>query len=825
MTSVLQVNGTRGEITPLMHARTDTEFYQAGYAECLNTVITRYGPHTRVPGTVWQGVAGDNGIRTTKQLAFEFSETQVYNLEFSPGKLRFWTPEGQVFNDGAPYEIASPFQAQHIPFLHGRQSGDAVYLFANGMRPRILKRRSETDWVFELYVPKDGPYMPINETRTTLSINANPANIVPRMTAANAPSPAVVTATTGAVDPYRVFSRAKDVDVRVSGAKTGFVQIDLGAGNAAVMDNYFLIASSENSMTDAMFTQWDILASNNGSDWVTLDSRDNEKGWAGSETRFFETSNKNPFRYYKLQFSGGGGTDPDHDSTEMGGWYMHRAASDQDPYILIASATTGINDGAGFMPTDVGRSLRVQGNDGRWRWAEITNYIDNKQVRIRSYGQAFIYSENVQNWRLGAWSDTTGWPRTGRFYEDRMALAGWPKDPIGMALSVNGAYDNFRVSSPTVDDDAITLRMTGGKLDTIHWLTDTGTLLAGTAGGLRSIGSRDTNTALKSDTIRQKLETSTAASRVQPAQVETVSLFIDRNMRRLYELGYSYNDDGYLAREVSVLNDHLFEIGIERVEFIDAPYRFAVCLRADGRVVFFAYDREQKIAGGTLVDWGVPVEDIMVLPGRTYPELWLAVRRNNVKCIEKMAPFYNGRVSDVPMIYVSGARQFNANGGPGLTTLTGLSMHIGQTLGVLADGRDLGDAVVSAGGTLLIPQGATPQNVVVGQRIPWRLKSLPPPVFSNPNTPGLGSKIRIVSITVDVYESALINAGSTLAMERLRFEGEVEFSPDDPERIYTGKLTVPVDDSWINEGVWVIGGISMLPATVRGVSLEIEMEP
>jgi hypothetical protein len=823
--SVIQVNGTRGEITPMMHARYDTEFYASGFAQCLNTVVTRYGPQTRVPGTLWQGDAADDGTQTTKMLAFEFSETQVYNLEFSPGKLRFWTPEGQVYGGDSPYEILSPYLAQHIPFLHARQSGDAVYLFASGMRPRILKRLGETNWVIENYVPQDGPYLPINETSTTLSIS-NTTNVVPDMTSNTDPAPAQVSSVNANPNAWFVFSRAKATNTTVSGSETGYVWADLGPGNSAVMDNYFIIAGSKNAETDAMFSQWDLLASNNGSDWVTLDSRDNEKGWAGSETRYYETNNKVAYRHYKLEFSGGSGNNPDHDTTEMGGWYMHRAAFNQSPFALTASSTAGINNGTGFQMTDVGRPIRLQGSDGRWRWAEIKSRVSATVVNVVIHGQAFITGDAIQNWRLGAWSDTTGWPRTGRFYEDRLGLAGWPQDPIGLALSVNGDYDNFRVSSPLVDDDAVNIRMTGGRLDTIHWLVDVGSLIAGTAGGLRSIGSRDSNVALKHDTIRQKLETSVAASRVQPAEVETMALFIDRNMRRLYELGYSYNDDGYLAREVSVLNDHLFEQGIERVEFIDAPYKFVVALRSDGKVVFFAYDREQKIAGGTLVDWGGFVEDIMVMQGRTYPELWICVRRDGFKYIEKMAPFYNGRLPNPGRpVYAAASIDFDAGEGNKTTGLAGLTMHAGKTLGVLADGKDLGNAVVDNDGNLTLPQGFEARFIVVGQRMPWRIESLKAPVMQNPQVPGLSTKVRIAKLTADVYQSALIYGGGLKAVERLRYEGEVEIEPDAPEQLYTGELTIPVDDSWTNNGVWVMQGQSMFPATIRGVSVEVEMEP
>lgn len=823
MVNTLQVNGSRGELTPLMHARVDTEFYQQAFAQCRNTVVTRYGPHTRVPGTLWQGDA-KSGAAKSRMLPFEFSETQLYALEFGVGYVRFWTPEGQVTSGGSPYEIASPYTEADLQYLHGRQSGDALYLWCNGKRPQVLKRASETSWSFEPYVASDGPYMDVNTTSNTLTLSST-QSVIPYMTANNAPAPYVVSSTQGN-SLVNVFNGSRAASTILSNGKSGFVQVDLGAGNAKVVDNYYLIAPEDNSTEDRMFSQWDFKGSNDDVNWVNLDSRDKERGWAGSEARYFTTDNKQAFRYYRLDFAGGGAF-KDTAATSIGGWYMHEAPDTQPPSVLTALSTLGINGNNGFATSDVGRSVRIKAPFGGWRWARIVAYLNPLQVQVKVYGQALLRAEPVQAWAMGAWSETSGWPRTGKFFEDRLAQAGWASDPVGMALSVTGDYDNFRLSSPVVDDDAITLRMTGGRLDIIYWLTETGTLLAGTGGGLRSVGGRDSGAVLKHDNLRQRLETSTAASRVQPANVENVSLFIDRTMRRLYELGYDYQADGYQAGEVSVLNDHLFKRGIEQVDYVSAPYCTTLARRSDGKVVFFTYDRGQKIAGGTLCDFGGFVEDLMVMAGRTYPDVWMVIRRtvNGVlkRHIERLAPYWDGELDpDAPPVYAASARVYD---GVGTGSLAGLSNLADEVVGIWADGTDIGDATVSSTGTLTLPYGKVAELIVVGKRMPWRLQSLRLPSAGAQDGSGLGRKMRIARARVDVLETARIYAGGLYGQELLRSEDYSEHDPDTAEPMLTCMLEVAVDDSFKNEGVFVIRGDSMYPATVRAVSLEVEGEP
>src|SRR5690606_12354751 len=123
----LQVAGSRGEVTPLMHARVDTDFYQSAFALARNMVVTRYGAMTRVPGTEFMG-ATKFGNRKSRLLPFEFSAEQVYALEFGHQYIRFWTPAGQVVVGGVPYEIASPYDEDDLPDLRWAQSADELYI-------------------------------------------------------------------------------------------------------------------------------------------------------------------------------------------------------------------------------------------------------------------------------------------------------------------------------------------------------------------------------------------------------------------------------------------------------------------------------------------------------------------------------------------------------------------------------------------------------------------------------------------------------------------------------------------------------------------------
>ena len=814
----LQVTGTRGEITPLMHARIDTDFYQAGYAQARNMVVTRYGAMTRAPGTIYEGKTKTAGA-PVRMLPFEFNEEQVYAIEAGDGYFRFWTPEGQVFDDGVPYEIATPFDTDDLPFLHGRQVADAFYLFSGGRKQvQILKRMGETNWTLEPYKTKDGPYLPINETATTLT-PSDYGDLTPKMTSNTAPR-GTLTSSPSYSDAWRAFNKSKQNGAIWQKTQTGWVQYQDTA--PAIIDAYYFTSTSEEHPGDTPVA-WTVEGSNDGVEWVTLDSRQGETGWRSGETRFYEFSNKTAFLYHRLVWL----------SNDSGEWTriyelgFHRAAENQTPFNLTASSTDGINDGDGFVAEDIGRSIRLQASDGRWRWAEITEVVSSTVVKVRLYGHALPDLKAILNWRLGAWSERSGWPYTGRVFEDRLTLAGADDDPIGLWMSVNGAYDDFRTSVPPVDDDSLTLRLTGGKLNAIQWLAESGTLLAGTADILRSVGGRDQGAALSPTNVRQRAETAVGAARIEPVEVENSVLFVHRSKRRLYEAAYSFEADGYLAREVSTLNEHLFRVGIEQIVFFDEPFKYCLCRRTDGKIIFFAYDKEQKIVGGTLVDYGA-VRDIMAMPGRDGVDVWLVADRGEDTVIERFAPFpaAGGLVDGTLNVPVHSycSTVYDVGAGNETDTFAVPDCLEGETLGVWADGRDIGDAVVTDG-KIVLPYGKKAARVVLGKRMPWRLQTLRLATYGQQDGAGLGRKMRIVEAFVDLLDSAGVEGGTLAETQPITDEASADYDPDDPEPLLTGMYPVYVDDSWQNQGVFVMRGDKMTPVTIRGFSLAVEGEP
>lgn len=174
-TNFLRVNMTRGEITPLAHARQDIDAYQAALAELKNFVVLKHGGVRRRSGTRFLGRPRYDTTRT-RFLRFEFSTSQAYFIELGHLYMRFWSVQsaGLILSAGLPYTITSPYTEDQIDDVQYVRVNDALYLTHPEVAPQRLLRLAHNNWVLSAVDFVDGPWYPINSTTTTVAFSANP---------------------------------------------------------------------------------------------------------------------------------------------------------------------------------------------------------------------------------------------------------------------------------------------------------------------------------------------------------------------------------------------------------------------------------------------------------------------------------------------------------------------------------------------------------------------------------------------------------------------------------------------------------------------------
>lgn len=153
MPQSFQNNFTSGEVTPLMGAKVDLAKYYNGCALLENMLILPFGGVVKRGGS--QYIAEPKYYNKTALLVrFEYSSEQAYVLEFGHQYIRFFKDQAPIMDNGAPYEIASPYEENDLNDLYiETQSVDVLYITHGKYETRKLMRLGHTNWRLEkIYV-------------------------------------------------------------------------------------------------------------------------------------------------------------------------------------------------------------------------------------------------------------------------------------------------------------------------------------------------------------------------------------------------------------------------------------------------------------------------------------------------------------------------------------------------------------------------------------------------------------------------------------------------------------------------------------------------
>ena len=506
---------------------------------------------------------------------------------------------------------------------------------------------------------------------------------------------------------------------------------------------------------------------------------------------------------------------------------------------ITASAVTGINGGAGFESGDVGRPIRFFEAGGRWYWFVITAFTDTTHVTAtfmgRDDGDTSAMPGHAASaiWKLGAWSPYEGYPAAIGLYEERLITAATDLQPTTVwgTVAQDTNLDDYSVQAPIVADDAFTARLTG-SLNAVNWVADGKDILLGTEGAIRRLGRNDEGDAFGPTNLRQKPETEVSTSYIPGFFIQNALLFLDVYRSKLYEAVYQNEEQGYVPREISALNEHLLRYGVTSLAFQASPHSIIWMTTDEGRLLAAVYDRDQESFGVTWCDIGGEVEWVLSLPGADGDgdTVWFVVRRtvngSVVRTIETLSSFYvEGRSVQLFPIYGHCAGYYND---VSTSEITGLEEFEGETFGVWADGVDLGDVAVEDG-AFTLPNDFSASIVVWGLRQSSLFRTLRLTDFGT-GEPTSGRPVIAGQATIDVYQTPYLRVGAGTVdendydegLDRVNWEDRTEYDPYDPAPYRTGTTQQGLDDSWNNNGVLVIESDSMYPATVRAITVEVQ---
>ena len=482
---------------------------------------------------------------------------------------------------------------------------------------------------------------------------------------------------------------------------------------------------------------------------------------------------------------------------------------------VTASSTTGINSNQGFLSTDVGRLLHIK--DGHLKITSVTSTTVVVGTVIVDLG----ITTPITDFALGSFSDTTGYPACVTFFEQRLVFAGTTAQPQTLFFSRSADYENFddQYHETVADDDAIVYTIASNQVNAIRFLTATRTLIIGTAGGEFAVNGAGVGEAITPTNILINKQSNHGAANVDGIAVGNATLFLQRAKRKIRELAYNFDVDGYVAPDLTILAEHVTESGITQMAYQEEPNSIVWCVRTDGQLLGFTYQREQQVTawhrhifGGSFGSGNAVVESVEVLPtDNSEYQVWVIVKRTIDGATKRYVEYLHNQdfdeTDDTSFNYLDSQLAYD---GSATTTISGLDHLEGEEVSILADGATHPNKTVSSG-AITLDRSST--KVKVGLPYVSLLQTMRIDAGSQNGTSQSKTK-RIYEITARLYESIGIEIGPDLDnMERIPFRSSANLM-DSGVNVFTGDKDIEFRGNYETDGFIFVRQNQPLPLTV-----------
>ena len=483
---------------------------------------------------------------------------------------------------------------------------------------------------------------------------------------------------------------------------------------------------------------------------------------------------------------------------------------------ITASAVTGINGGAGFQTTDVGRIISF--NSGK---AKITARSSTTVVAC-TITTAFTNTNATEAFNLGAFSDTTGHPSCVSFFEQRLVFAGTTDEPQTLFFSKAGDYENM--TTGTNADDAMVYTIASNQVNAIRYMKAVRTLVVGTTGGEFTVSADGTDASITPTNITIKRQSSFGSANVDAIPAGNAILFLQKAKRKIRELQYNFDSDGYQAPDLTILNETVTDTGINEMSFQQEPGSNIWCVRDDGVLACLTYQRSENVIawsrhifGGVFGNGKAVCESVASISGvLTEDEVWVIVKRTingaTKRFVECFSDFDFDETSPTSFKFLDSHLSYS---GSGTTTLSGLSHLEGQTVSILGDGATHANKVVNGSGQITLDRSVT--SACVGLPYDSILQTMRIEGGAAEGT-SQGKTKRISKVVLRLFETVGVKVGPSLTnLETIPFRTTSSLLSNPVDTLLSGDKEIEFNDDYNSDGFIFIKQDQPLPCSILAI--------
>lgn len=752
-----------GELSPFMFGRPDHAVWSVSCAEMVGWVPRPQGPAEACPGFEYVEV----GAGPCRLIPFEPYVTQGYIVEASDGLFRFYTNDVLLTDGEDPVTVASPYDYSQLLALDWEESTDVLYLFHREVETRLLVRTGAAEFSLDAASFENGPFLDRNSDEShTLSFSGVRGNVT------------------------------------VTSSQALFAATDVGRLIEVEAHDLSDVPSWEPGITTSLgkLMQWD------GRVYQVVG-----KG-SGTEIR---TGAVAPVHTRGVEWDGLG-SGQDLNEKDAGGVqlaYMHdmfgrlRITAYTSPTQVSAKVTRR-------LPLQTATAYTIDaynedyytpdaGYDGSGAWA----------------GPGTVsYTAGTWRWRLGAFSDTTGWPEHGVVKDQRLWLF---LDNRGYA-SVAGDltdFDRLNEFGEVSNDMAISFAL--DEPHPVQWASADGELFIGTSQAEYVIRAASATQGIGPLNFEVKRQTRHGSAALKPIELDGTPIMLQRNGRKLLHL--VENTYGrYSPVDLTRYADHITASPLTGLCWQKEPLQLIWAVREDGVLACADYMPDESVLGWIRRPLGADLKARSIAtitdPEGRREQLWCAAERDDGRWfVMVLGPWREAGASPRPYLMSDAGLTYS---GEPIDEL--FVPHLaGETVEVVGDGQWLGSFTAEEEtGRIELDEGVS--SACAGLPFEAYL-TLVPQEAGGDNGPAQAKMQRTGRVALRVQES--LGLSVECQGKRVTEIGNVYPGTDLTEAIsaITDDVELDIVGAWTRASQLTVRRVAPLPSTILGLMQTTEV--
>ncbi|WP_026793139.1 hypothetical protein [Pleomorphomonas oryzae] len=487
--------------------------------------------------------------------------------------------------------------------------------------------------------------------------------------------------------------------------------------------------------------------------------------------------------------------------------------------------------------------LSIDGGINRITWPAVTGaskyvvykFLNGSFGYIGSTTDLLLDDENITPDKADGpqqgrnpFSGAGNYPRAVTFIQQRLALASSDNEPQAVYISQTANYENFGYASPAKDSDSITFRMRARQINIIQAMLAARyglMLLTSSAEWVVTGGSK--SDAITPSAIVIGNQGYRGSQQLQPIAVGETILFAQRSGGVVRDFSYSYGDDAWVGKDLTIMSRHLFK-GKKIVSWAYAQANESIVwvVLDDGSLVSLTYIKEQDVWAWTRHESGLGAkyECVICIAEDDEDVPYFIVRRTVNGVTKRYVERLHSRSFDAidDAFFVDCGLTYS---GAPINTVSGLGHLEGATVVALADGNVVRNLTVT-GGSVTLPNAAS--KIHIG--IPYEavIQTL---AIDMGNVQGLGSvqgRFKSVSAVIARVENT---RGIFVSSKDVGRDDEkiVELKQRSTEawgsaiQPFTGDIEITPMPDWNRDGGMFIKQFDPLPMTILSLMPDVSM--